>query len=173
VLAHFGMVSPLTLGAPVWLVGNWRDPEREGVLCYRPYKARPLEFGVQKVPRQGESDFGKIQSKLVHINTLQKNDALKTGIPLLLALVPSLPQIPSESPPRLFSHQPTFYSSSTILRHNNNQTIAQRMASSVNLINWDQLKPRILQDLSKGKTQQEIRDGLATDGDDTRRVTIR
>lgn len=44
------------------------------------------------------------------------------------------------------------------------------MAPSRNAIDWDQLKPRILQDLGNGKTQEQIRQGLAKD---PLRVSIR
>jgi hypothetical protein len=47
------------------------------------------------------------------------------------------------------------------------------MASSKNVIDWDQLKPRIIQGLENGKTQQQIRRQLAEDPDDTYKVFIR
>lgn len=97
----------------------------------------------------------------------------KLETPLSLPPVSSLPQCVHISIESVPFAKPQSTPPKTILRHKHNQTLAQNMVSSMNVINWDQLKPRILQDLANGKTQQQIREGLANDPDATYRVTIR
>lgn len=47
------------------------------------------------------------------------------------------------------------------------------MASYRTMIDWEPLKPCILREMTEGKTQKDVRRGLAEDADDAARVSLR